>query len=150
MEPRTRTSSDELVADAPSDAWVPSAAGDQLTGEVVDIDTASSDYRNGYHPLLTVRTDDDAELKLHAFRTVLFNEIVKWQPAIGERIIVTYRGVGKAKAGMNPPHIYRLRVEGRSGTDARDIYRRLRAPEPEPDADPDLPADMPADDPLPF
>jgi len=111
-----------------SEAWLPAAEGDQLRGEVVDIDTAWSDYRAGFYPLLTVRTDDGVEWKLHAFRTVLYNEIVKWQPVIGERIAVTYRGLGKAQAGMNAPHIYRVRVEGRSGQDARAIYRRLQAP----------------------
>ncbi len=115
-----------------------------------NVDTAWSDYRDGYYPLLTVRTDDGMELKLHAFRTVLYNEIIKWQPVVGERIVVTYRGAGKPKAGMNPPHIYRVRVEGRSATDARDIYRSLQAPEPKPASETDLPADMPEADELPF
>jgi len=94
----------------------------------------------------SVRTDDGVELKLHALRTVPFNEIGKWQPIAGERNGVTYRGAGQAMAGMNAPHLYRVRVEGRSGTGARAIFRRLQGPATPPPAQPDHPADMPEDD----
>jgi hypothetical protein len=141
MPAQTGSRSAKPDTDIPSDAWVPSAAGDQLVGEVVDIDTGWSDYRNGEYPLLTVRTDDDVELKLHAFRTVLFNEIMKRQPVVGEHIVVTYLGPGKARQGMSPPDLYRVRVEGRSAADARAIYRRVR---PEPAAEPDVAVDEPA------
>jgi hypothetical protein len=150
MTDETKVVAVDAVSDAPSDAWMPTAPGDQLVGEVVDVDMAWSDYRNGYYPVLTVRTDDGVELKLHAFRTVLFNEVVKWQPVVGERIIVTYLGAGKAKAGMSAPHIYKLRIEGRSGMDARSVYRRLQAPAPRPTPEPGVPVDITEAEPLPF
>ena len=150
MTSETTTASDQ-AAEATSQAWIPTHVGEQLVGEVVDIDLVWSDFRNAYYPMLTVRTDAGTERKFHAFRAVPYNDIIKWQPVVGERVVITYHGLGKAKAGMNPPHITRVRVEGRSSADARDIYRRLQAPEPGPAAEPatDLPADMPHDDPEP-
>jgi hypothetical protein len=158
MASHTGSDANQPAAETGSDAWIPTTPGERLVGELVDIDIAFSEYRDSNYPLLTVRTDDGAELTVHCFRVVLFNELMKWRPGVGERISIAYRGLGKAKAGMSPPHLYRVRVEGRSSTDARDVYRRLEAREPQPAAqstadqapEPDPSARQSESDPLPF
>lgn len=117
----------------PSDAWIPENPGDTLEGWVLDVDTAWSKFRAakspddpdaGFYPLLTVRRDDQSEVKLHAFRTVLYNEIMRKQPIAGERVTVTFVGVGPGRDSMSGAHIYRVKVDGRSGS--ADAYRGLR------------------------
>lgn len=117
----------------PSDAWIPETPGDILHGFVVDIDTAWSKFRAaknpedpdaGWYPLLTIRTEDGGDVKLHCFRTVLYNEIMRKQPIAGEEINVTFVGQGPARDGMSGAHIYRVKVEGRSGT--ANVYNGLR------------------------
>ena len=145
----------------PSDAWIAKDPGDKLHGVVVDTDTAWSDWRAkankadpnaGWYPLLTVKTDDGAEVKLHGFRTVLYNELMRHQPIVGERITVTFKGEGRAKDGMNAPLLYDVRVEGRVG--GGDIYAKLN-----PGSGPaggaaaprsDVPSDLPDESDLPF
>ena len=109
----------------PSDAWRPTDPGDQLDGYVVDVDTAWSKFRAsrnpenpdaGWYPLLTVRLEDGSERKVHCFRTVLYNEIMRKQPIAGERVTITFIGEGPARDGMNGAHIYRVNVHGRAGT----------------------------------
>lgn len=109
----------------PSDAWRPETPGDQLHGVVTDIDAAWSKFRAakspgdpdaGWYPLLTVRQDDGTEVKVHAFRTVLYNEVLRKKPVTGEAITITFIGVGGERDGMNGAHIYRVKVEGRAGT----------------------------------
>jgi len=58
--------------DQTSDAWIPGAPGEQLIGEVLDVDSAWSDYRNTEYPILTVLEDDSGrERKVHGFRRFL-------------------------------------------------------------------------------
>lgn len=121
-----------------TDAWIPEDVGDTLRGEVIDVDSAWSDWRaqqnpadpaGGFYPLLTIRQEGTGDVvKLHGFRTVLFNELVKREPIPGEVIEVTYVGTGEAKkAGMNPPEVYRVSVPGRPPEAARSIYRGMNA-----------------------
>jgi hypothetical protein len=139
-EADTRRSSDQT---ATSEAWIPLAPGDRLTGELIDLDTAWSDFRGSEYPLLRVRDDEGREWTIHAFRTVLYTEVLKWKPQVGERLTVTYHGPAeKAKAGMSPAEIYRVRVEGRPSADAARVYARLeRAGKPEPVAETELGAE---------
>jgi hypothetical protein len=117
-----------------SDAWIPTEPGAILTGEVVDIDTAWSQFRAsqhpddddaGWYPLLTIKEANGAEVKLHAFRTVLYNEIMRKQPKVGETVTVTYVGEGKDPGGgMNPAKIFRVKIDGRGASEA--AYSGLR------------------------
>jgi hypothetical protein len=139
------------AAETGSNAWIPTTPGAQLVGELTDIDTVWSDYRESEYPLLTIRDDAGDEWMAHCFRTVLYREILKWKPEVGERVTVTYRGPGKAKSGMSPAEIYRVQVQGRASAAAKDVYRRLER-RPEPPVEPDVPIDAPAadDEPLSF
>lgn len=144
------------------DVWIPKDEGAVLEGTVVDIDAAWSKFRAaqqpndpdaGWYPLLTIARDDGSEIKLHGFRTVLYNELLRKQPVIGERITVTFVGEAPARDGMNGAHVYRVRVHDRQGTAA--AYQGMRAPrgpsagtpaehvEATAPAEPDSPDDLP-------
>jgi hypothetical protein len=139
-EAETQPSSDQT---ATSEAWIPLAAGQSITGELVDLDTAWSDYRGSEYPILRIRDDEGREWAVHAVRKVLYSEVLKWKPEVGERLTVAYHGPAeKAKAGMSPAEIYRVRVEGRASADAASVYARLEgAGKPERAAEPDVPAE---------
>lgn len=121
----TRTQTDrQKIRDEHPDSWVAVNEGDVLIGRVTDIVDSWSDKRNnlkgGNYPLLTIGSIKEAtgydlskiqELKVHCFGTVLFNEIMRKQPTVGEHIQFTYRGQGEDKRGTgNPPELYRVTV----------------------------------------
>jgi hypothetical protein len=132
MTPQTKT--DDPIAkrralrDAHPDSWIAVERGDSITGKLVDATEAWSDQRgdNGsFYPLLTIRTHDDLELKVHCFGAVLFSEVMRHRPEIGETITITYLGAGEAKRkGFNAPELYRLRVAGRTDQ-AQRMYNRI-------------------------
>jgi hypothetical protein len=142
----TKSYSREALREAHPDAWIAVELGDTLDGEVVDVTEAWSDVRQGgsFYPLLTVRTDDEIELKVHCFGAVLYSEIMRHRPEIGERIHIRYLGQGKAKQrGMNPPELYRVRLPGRRHQ-AATTYDRIEGDargEGSSEPDSDIPAD---------
>jgi len=91
------TLEDRLEADL-APAWRPDKDDSAvLVGEIVDIDEGTSDYDP--YPLLTIRQDDGTELAVHAFHTVLKNELIRQRPKIGERIGIKYLGEQPTKPG---------------------------------------------------
>jgi hypothetical protein len=124
---KTQTSRQE-IRDGHPDSWVAVNEGDLLIGRVTDIVDAWSDKRNnlkgGNYPLLTIGSIEEAtgydlkkvtELKVHCFGTVLFNEIMRKQPTVGERIRFIYRGQGEDKRGTgNPPELYSITVASKN------------------------------------
>ena len=108
-----------------SNAWIASEIGDTLAGEVVDVTFNWSDQRQGDYPLITVLTSDGEERKLHCFATALYNEAMRQRIVPGERITVTFLGVGEPKRkGQNGAKRYSFRVEGRSRESYLDMYDR--------------------------
>lgn len=169
----TQTQTDrQKIRDEHPDSWVGVKEGDTLIGRVADIVDAWSDKRNnlkgGNYPLLTVGNIEEAtgydlkqvtELKVHCFGTVLFNEVMRKQPQVGERIRFIYRGKGedKRKTG-NPPELYSVTVASKNaGVRAYANIERSEAaatrpvaptPAPEP-VQPEL-IEAPDDDDIPF
>lgn len=148
----TRTQSDrQKIRDEHPDAWVAVEQGDRLVGRVSDITDAWSDKRNnlkgGFYPLLTIEVEEatgydpekTSELKVHCFGSVLFNEVMRKRPEVGERIRFLYRGQGEDKRGTgNPPELYSLTVAGRKDAGARayaniDRTEGTGGPAPAPD-----------------
>ena len=86
----------ELVKQAPTfapvEAWKPTNAGDQLVGMLARVDQRPP--QNGYaeYPILIVLTDDGQEWAVHAFHTVLKDQLLKTAPQVGDRIRLTYKG----------------------------------------------------------
>lgn len=155
------TKNDPATTAPPSDAWRPEVPGEQLHGVVTDIDTAWSKFRAqkapndpdaGFYPLLTIQDAAGIEHKVHAFRTVLYNEVLRKQPIVGETVAITFVGIGAERDGMNGAHIYRVKVEGRTG--GPDPYKGLR-PASGPggaaiEAGSDVPTDTADDDDIPY
>lgn len=103
----------EKLREEHPNAWIPLEIGDELNGEIVDVASAWSDVRGGgsSYPLLTVASDDGKEYQIHGFGAVLYREIMRLRPRIGEKISIRYLGPGEAKPGLNPPEIYRVRAQ---------------------------------------
>ena len=128
MTPSTAQQQAKAAAGKHPDAWIAVDEGDTLEGEIVDVTFAWSDQRGGEYPLLTVRQADGTEKKLHCFSTVLYNEAMRQRPMTGERIIVSYLGIGEPRVrGQNGAKRYSFRIEGR-GREAIDaMYDRASA-----------------------
>jgi hypothetical protein len=147
---------------------MPEEAGETLIGTVTDVDSAWSKFRAnahkddpdaGWYPLITLsgatingETVGDGAVKVHAFRTVLYNEVLRKQPQAGETVEITFVGEGRAADGMNAPHIYRVKVHGRAGSPAAYAgFRRPAGPTAQTPAATDAPVAEPqSDDDIPF
>lgn len=162
---KTKTERQKVRDDHP-DSWIAVEEGDSILGKIVDVTDAWSDQRRNpetgrpgsSYPLLTINAKEargytglPKELKVHGFGAVLFNEIMRKQPGIGEEVLIIYRGSGEAKPGQNPPELYTLRAA--AGTDvARRAYDAIPTPAPQrgsgQSVQPELSAG--ADDDIPF
>lgn len=103
---------EERLESGNAEAWRPDKEdADLLVGEIVDIDRGQSDYEP--YPILTVRKEDGSEVAVHAFHTVLKNELIRQQPNIGERIGIKYLGEQKTKPGSKFSSFigYRVKVD---------------------------------------
>ena len=69
----------------------------------------------GDYPILFIEKDDGSEVAVHAFRTVLLNELTSTAPKIGERVQLFYGGTQKPKGSGKPYHVYKVKVIGREG-----------------------------------
>lgn len=105
-----------------AEGWRPEV-GEVLTGTVTDIARAWSDHKNGFYPIVTVKSDsgsskidEGTEVAVHCFHTVLYNRVVELRPVIGERIGIKYVAATEkgGKGGNNKPAIYNVKIEGRS------------------------------------
>jgi hypothetical protein len=101
----TASLEDRLRLSQEREAWRP-AAGEQLVGTVLSITERESNY-GGTYPLLVVATDDGRALDVHAFESVLLDELAKLRPRVGERIGIAYLGKHEERGY----HRYRLVVD---------------------------------------
>lgn len=116
-----------------------------LVGEVINIDIGSSDY--GEYPIIVVRTSD-GDKSVHAFKTVLRNELMRQRPQIGQRLGIKYLGEQASKPGSKYKSYtnYRVEVERNKGAtfdwttlgegseddqSGHIIYDRIESPEPQ-------------------
>jgi hypothetical protein len=125
-----------------SDSWVAVKDGDQISGTILDVISAWSDVRGdkgGFYPLLTIHADHadgyepGSELKVHCFGAVLYNEVKRNRPEVGERIEITYIGTSTKtpKPGNNPAEIYRVKCPDRrdqAGRAYAEIFGDDRTP----------------------
>lgn len=122
------------------DAWIPLAPGDEIVGQVTDVQDAWSDQRNGgsYYPLLIIQVEsatgytippEGLELKVHAFGAVMYGEVLRRRPEVGERIRFRYvmdrdPTPENAALGHSPSRIFKLDVAGRTNTAGR-VYDQI-------------------------
>jgi hypothetical protein len=76
--------------------------------------------------------EDPATLKVHAFSTVLANELIALEATIGERVRIRYDGVGEPAAkGQNGAVRFTVQVKGRDPRDvAAQVYGKLKRQTP--------------------
>lgn len=130
---------EQLRQDRP-ESWIAVRPGDEIIGQVIDVQDAWSDVRQGgsYYPLLVVQVEtatgyeipaEGLELKIHAFGGVMYNEVMRRQPAVGERIRLTYQGdrdptPERAARGYSPTRLFKLDVAGRTDQ-AKRVYDQI-------------------------
>jgi hypothetical protein len=142
-------------------AWKP-GPGDVLRGTVTEI----TEYHGGgygSYPILTVTLDEDcrangtehkagSELAIHAFHTVLRNELARLDVQIDESIAVLYGGRQRTRDGSTNYEGYRVKTPGRQPqrfnwgngdgdpTGADDLLRlNDESPAPATRSEPDVP-----------
>ena len=136
---QAKTDRAKLRKDHP-DSWIGVEPGDFITGKVVDVTEAWSDVREdgSWYPLLTIKVEEATgypqevtELKLHGFGAVLYGEILRHQPEVGETVTVTYRGTSDREPpkGRNAPELYSVRVHNRADQGSR-AYARIQQSQP--------------------
>lgn len=76
----------EELEDEPATSWRPKP-GDVLVGEVVDLDTRSTEFDPAV-PVVTLHTDEGERVAVWAFHTVLRSELVKIRPELGDWLAV--------------------------------------------------------------
>lgn len=104
--------------DREHEAWRPEP-GDKIVGILVDIHEVDDAYkdtnsnREPTYPMLTLDLPDGRMLDVHAFHTILRNEIRRRHPQIGDVVGIKYLGQAEKAAGdtREPFHNYRTMVK---------------------------------------
>jgi hypothetical protein len=89
-------------------AWKPDP-GAKLIGELITVDERLG-YNDQPYPILTLRCAD-GDVAVHAFHSVLRNEVGKQNPQIGETVAIKYAGEVAKEDGRGRYHSYRLVVD---------------------------------------
>ncbi len=95
-------------------AWRPEPGG-KLVGTVTDLSEREG-YDGDPYPILTVRTES-GEYAVHAFHTVLRNELARIRPQVGTELGIKYEGKKATGNGRGTYHSYRVRSTGGGGVD---------------------------------
>lgn len=153
---RTQTERQQIREDHP-DSWIAVEPGDTIMGKIADVVENWSDQRRdpntgrpgSWYPILVIEAEEangyedlPRELRVHCFNAVLYNEVMRKQPPIGEQIRITYQGTGKARSGQNPPELYAVRAAGVNPDAAARAYAKIGgAPAAQTPPASDLPVD---------
>jgi hypothetical protein len=86
-------------------AWRPEKAGDRVAGKVVDI--VGLDRGWGVYPCVTLETADGA-VSVHAFHSVLRQELARRRPKRGDDLEVVYAGKKESPGSANGYHAYKV------------------------------------------
>lgn len=87
----------------PKPGWRPNP-GDSITGEVVDVQVGGGEF--GDYPIVAVVTEDGEKVLIHAFHSVLKNQLRKVKPMPGDTLTVTFIGKEPTKDGEREFHNY--------------------------------------------
>lgn len=97
----------------------PLKAGDTIIGELVSLRVVQGDYKP--YPVIEILDNDKKGWRVHAFHTVLKNELANQKPSVGDRIGIRYKGKSdRVVKGMQPPELYDVRVERAAGNPAAE------------------------------
>lgn len=124
---------DEVVEDD-SEGWVPSQPGEALSGIVVKVGQARSDFaKDGEDPMVPAVTIDTKEGKFRVigYGAVLRRELLDWNPRVGDKIAIKYFGekpIRKGKFAGRPYKHFGVAVrhteEGKNGQSLADAQAR--------------------------
>lgn len=89
---------DEVVEDD-SEGWVPSEAGEGISGVVLKVGETRSDFSDEMAPTVTIETKDGTKLRVIGYGAVLRRELLDADPQPGDRIAVKYFGEKKIRKG---------------------------------------------------
>jgi hypothetical protein len=131
-------------------AWIPVDVGDTICGVIADVRIAHSEVqaqggRSGDYPLLKLVKIEEAtgydltaleSLQVHAMPAIMANELIAQEPAPGERVRITYRGLGESKQrGRNAPALFEVECPDRDPKEvAAQVYGSLKRGRPAPAA----------------
>lgn len=102
------------LADDFAEGWRPEE-GDKIVGKVVDLGRGWSDYKDGFYPIVTVHDEEqDKDIAIHCFQTVLERKMREFKPKVGERIGIEFQGKRPTKNGKNQVAVYIVKVQGRT------------------------------------
>lgn len=89
---------DEVVEDD-SEGWVPSEAGEGISGVVVKVGETRSDFSDEMAPTVTIETKSGDKFRVIGYGAVLRRELLDADPKPGDRIAVKYFGEKMIKKG---------------------------------------------------
>lgn len=106
--------------------WRPKK-GDEVRGILKSVSKGWSDWANGWYPILTIEQEDGSLTMVHAFHSVLLNEIKTMRPMPGEYVGVKFHGEQKTNDGKRTFASYTFAVSRPEG-DASDPYDQFPDP----------------------
>lgn len=111
-----RTMEERMNAPDP-EGWRPEV-GDVVIGTIDEVTSAHSEFGDGTYPLLIIEKTDGSFVAVHAFHSVLRNEIESLTPSEGDEIGIKYLGKaepkGGLKKGMSPYESYKVKLDRKS------------------------------------
>lgn len=119
----------EIVDRDMPEGWRPEP-GDELTGKIIDVDSATSTQRDRdgnypVYPLLRIQKDDGEEVFVHCFHQTLQKGILTQRPEIGHRIRVKFHGKQTLKSDpTRSVAVYSLELPD-TPKSAASIYDRI-------------------------
>jgi hypothetical protein len=139
----------EQLLRPPAEAWRPEP-GDVAIGEVVEVQERRGFAERPY-PVVTLRTEANEYVAVHAFHTVLREELAKLEPKAGDRVGVAYHGL--VEKGESRYELYRVALERPGGeqpepdwdaiaheaAEERDVAAPTLAPSPVEPPDDEIP-----------
>lgn len=95
----------------PSNGWITFAnIGDKVVGTVKAI-RRGEDFNGKPCPELIIDVDGEGEKTLTAGQVMLKAALAEKRPQVGDRIAITYTGVGDAKPGKAPAKLFDVAVK---------------------------------------
>lgn len=105
--------------------------GDEIIGAITDIKTGR-DFNGNPCPQLHLTTDEGDERIVTAGQVMLKRALAEQAPQVGDRIKITYSGVGDAKPGKAPAKLFSVAVAtGKGNTPPAKVQKPVPVPDDE-------------------
>jgi hypothetical protein len=95
-------------------AWQPKP-GDVLSGLITHITFGVSTY--GRYPIVTIKEANNESFSLHAFHTILVNQLIALRPKVGEEIVIKFFGKKPTKVEGQEAALYGVMMPDREAAD---------------------------------